>query len=126
MIIRFACYLSCLAGSAVFLNGCSDILDPGKVLSETAIPEWVYGKWQYNDDKGKQTTVTIFRDGSALGIDNTIGSWYYIEGGLYIVWMDGWTDVIVKDGGDYKKKGFAAGSATDGPPTNTSPAVKLP
>ena len=101
------------------------LVEPGKVLSETSVPNWVYGKWNYNDDKGKQTTVSIFEDGSALGIDNTIGSWYYIEDRLYIVWMNGWTDVITKDGSGYKKLGFKAGSPTDGPPTNTSPAQKL-
>lgn len=90
------------------------------------VADWVMGKWQYTDDKDNKTTVTLYPDGSAIAADESIGSWYYIDKTIYIVWDSGWQDLIEeKYGGGYKKLGFGPGVATSATPTNTSEAAKV-
>lgn len=114
---------------AVLPVGCSEFTNPDSAKAQTLVPDWVFGKWQYNDSEGKSVVVTIYSDGSALGDvlsnDDAIGSWFYTDGSLHIVWTNGWTDLIEKNG-DYKKLGFAPGVATTDVPTNRSKAEKLP
>lgn len=90
-----------------------------------SVAAWVMGTWQYNDESGKSTTVVLYPDGSALGSNGGIGSWYFIDQTIYIVWDSGWQDLIEKNyASGYTKKGFAPGIATSAFPTNTSEAVK--
>jgi hypothetical protein len=115
---------------AILPIGCSEFTDPGNAKAPTVVQEWVYGKWQYDDHDGKSVVVTIYPDGSVLGNnilsqDDAIGSWFFIDGTLHIVWMSGWTDLIEKKDG-YTKLGFAPGVATSDVPTNRSKAVKVP
>ncbi len=99
-------------------------------MSETnqsggSIADWVMGKWQYTDDTGKSTTVVLYPDGSALASDQSIGSWFYMDNTIHIIWDSGWQDLIEKNyGSGYKKLGFAPGVATSSSPSNTSEAVK--
>lgn len=114
---------------AVVPVGCSEFTDPDEVKAQTFVPDWVFGKWQYNDNEGKSVVITIYADGSALGNvlsnDDAIGSWFFIDGSLHITWTNGWTDLIEKRDG-YTKLGFAPGVATSDVPTNRSKAEKLP
>lgn len=89
------------------------------------IADWVLGKWQYQNDKEKTAIVTLYPDGSALGDDGSIGSWYFFDRDLSIVWISGWVDVIVKDGESYIKKGYAPGIPTSSAASNESKATKV-
>lgn len=116
--------LVCIA--AVMLFGCSNIVEPGKTESEIDAPHWPLGQWQMEDDKQQNTVVTLYPDGSALATSGTIGSWYITEDQLYILWMDGWMNVIHKGwDGSYVKMGFAPGVSSDSTPNNKSKAVKI-
>ncbi|MBA3602948.1 MAG: hypothetical protein H0W50_04765 [Parachlamydiaceae bacterium] len=107
-----------------FFPGCSQMSESN--ASGGKIADWVIGKWQYTDDKDKSTTVVLYPDGSAIGSDESIGSWYFIDKTVYIVWDTGWQDLIEKNyGSSYKKLGFAPGIATSTTPSNTSDAVKV-
>jgi len=105
---------------------CSEVIEPSKVDSPSIIPDWVMGKWQFKDDKGSQTTVTLYPDGSAIGTDDAIGSWYYIDSNIHVIWTSGWMNLIQKNYRGYVKLGFAPGVSTDDPSTNESEATKLP
>ncbi|HVQ11220.1 MAG TPA: hypothetical protein VMS19_04885 [Methyloceanibacter sp.] len=41
-----------------------------------------------------------------------------------ISWTSGWTTKIAKEGGKFVKTAFKKGAPLDGPPTNSSDAVK--
>lgn len=114
---------------AIMPVGCSEFTDPNSAKPQSIVPEWVYGKWQYTNNDGKSVVVTIYSDGSALGNilsnEDAIGSWFFIDGTLHIVWTNGWTDLIEKGNG-YTKLGFAPGVATSDVPTNRSKAEKMP
>lgn len=115
---------------AVGSSGCSNFTDPNEAKVRAVAPEWVFGKWQYNNNDGKSIEVTIYSDGSVLSNDilsngDAIGSWFFIDETLHIVWMNGWTDLIEKRDG-YTKLGFAPGIPTSDVPTNRSKAEKLP
>jgi hypothetical protein len=97
----------------------------GNRESETTLPSWVIGGWRVNDKEGKPITITLYMDGSALSNVSDIGHWYYVDNRVYIVWTNGWTDVIVNESGKYMKLGFAPGVATDTKATNSSKAEKV-
>lgn len=118
--LKYLIYFLLLA----FSPACSEMSESNS--SGGSIAEWVMGKWQYNDDNGKSVTVTLYPDGSAIGSDGAIGSWYYIDNTVYIPWDSGWQNIIQKNyGSGYTKKGFAPGVATSASATNTSEAIKL-
>lgn len=110
--------------SLLLLASCSDTIEPGKAESAVYIPDWAQGVWHYKNKENQSIKVTLYPDGSALGSDRSIGQWYFTHGGLYIVWTDGWTDMIEKDGSSFIKYGFAPGVATDDSASNQSPARK--
>jgi len=110
---------------ALMTVSCSEVIEPGKVDTPSIVPEWVIGDWQFTDDTGYKTTVILYPDGSAIGLDNTIGSWYYIDDTIHIVWTNGWMNLIKKHHQGYIKLGFSPGVATDDPSTNESEATKL-
>ncbi len=105
--------------------GCTGSDNPEKYEKEFFVPAWAEGTWQYNSSEGKKIEVTLYNDGSALGSDDSIGSWYSVEDRVYITWMNGWTDMLKQKGGGYEKLGFAPGVAVDATPTNTSAADKI-
>ena len=108
----------------VMSTSCSEVVDPNNAKQEVFVADWAIGKWQYLDDKGVKTVVTLYPDGSALGSDQSIGSWFFVDNEIHIVWTNGWQDLIRK-GIDYQKLGFAPGVATTDFPTNRSEALKL-
>jgi hypothetical protein len=156
----------CLVGTALFFS-CGDLIDSSKIVDDGASPQWPVGVWQFKDHTGRQSSVTIYRDGSALafpaskqgmaaGSDSTtsggaampkgevlqsnvnvpsgdnfasidaMGSWYFSDGRLYIMWMNGWTTVIAQQGENrYSKYGYAPGVSTDSSPTDSSAAEKI-
>lgn len=107
------------------LCGCPDVLSPGKTESEFYLAPWVIGKWKTRDESGVSITLTLLPDGSALGSNEAIGSWYFLETRVYINWVSGWIDVIEKQGNGFVKLGFAPGKPSDGTPTNRAPAEKI-
>lgn len=114
---------------AVMPVGCSEFTDPNNA-NQTFVQDWVYGKWQYDNNEGKSIVVTVYPDGSVLGNNilgnnDAIGSWFFIDGTLHIIWLNGWTDLIEKKNG-YTKLGFAPGVPTSDVPTNRSKAEKIP
>lgn len=120
----------------VVLSACSDgndseKIDPTKdietIKKDSAVADWVMGTWQFTNDNDKQTTVVLYPDGSAIGSEGGIGSWYYYDRQIHIIWTSGWMNLIQKAwGGGYEKTGYAPGDPTDGPSTNKSTATKLP
>lgn len=108
---------------AVMSIACSEITEPSEAKPKSLVPPSVIGKWQYDSDEnnGQKITVTLYPDGSALGSDQSIGSWFY-DGDIHIVWMNGWQDLIKKE---REKLGYAPGVATSDFPTNRSTAVKV-
>lgn len=124
--MKYLLFLLLAVGSA----GCSEFTDPSEAKIRAVAPEWVLGKWKYDTNDGKSIEVTIYADGSVLSNNilssgDAIGSWFFIDGTLHIVWMNGWTDLIEKRDG-YTKLGFAPGIPTSDVPTNRSKAEKLP
>ncbi len=105
--------------------GCSDITDPEKLESEVYIAPWAVGEWVIVNDKGNKITITIYPDGSVIGSDESIGSWFFVEKYLYITWMSGWVDMIKQQEGHYEKYGYEPGTPTDLKPTNQSEAIKV-
>lgn len=115
---------------AILTVGCSEFTDPKEADVHAIVPQWVTGQWQYDNNDGKSATVTVYPDGSVLGSnllgnDDAIGSWFFIDGTLHIVWTNGWTDLIEKGTG-YIKLGFPPGVATTDVPANRSKAEKIP
>lgn len=120
----------------LLLSACSGDNDSGKINPEpdsetikkdSAVADWVMGTWQFTDDTDKETSVVLYPDGSAIGADGSIGSWYYSDGQIHLIWTSGWMDLIQKNwAGGYEKTGYAPGNSTDGPSTNNSKATKLP
>ena len=124
--MKYFLFLLLLAGQV----GCSAFTDPNEAKTPAVAPEWVFGKWQYDNNEGKNIEVTIYSDGSVLSNNilsngDAIGSWFFIDGTLHIVWMNGWTDLIEQRNG-YTKLGFAPGIPTSDVPTNRSKAEKMP
>lgn len=117
--------LTALSFTALICVACSDITKPGETESKIDAPQWPLGQWRLEDDKAQSTIVTLYPDGSALATSGTIGSWYFAENQLYILWMDGWMNVIRKERDGYAKMGFAPGVASDSTPSNQSKAVKI-
>jgi len=114
--------LSCLL---ILTAGCSDITNPEKAESEVFVAPWAEGEWEIQNDKGEKITITIYPDGSVLGSDNSIGSWFFVEQYLYITWMSGWVDMIKKQDGHYEKFGYEPGTPTNLKATNQSEAIKI-
>ncbi len=107
-----------------FSPACSEMSESN--ASGGKIADWVIGKWQYTDDTDQSITVTLYPDGSAIGSNESIGSWYFIDKTIYIIWGSGWQNLIEKNySSGYKKLGFAPGVATSETPSNTSEAIKV-
>jgi hypothetical protein len=113
--------------SLVSLVSCSSDA-PTIETKKTSVPktlgDWAKGSWRYDGNDGVNVSVQLYPDGSALSNQGGIGSWYFIDNHINILWMDGWTDQLIKSGSEYIKKGYAPGQSSDGSPTNHSTAVK--
>jgi hypothetical protein len=117
------------------MTACSDVNNSGKVDDkkdldaierDIVVADWVLGTWKFNDDNDKETSVVLYPDGSAIGTNGDIGSWYY-DGEIHLIWTNGWMNLIKKGwSGGYEKTGYAPGDSTDGISTNKSKAIKLP
>lgn len=129
----YACAMAalCFMGAILFF-ACSDskqanssAQENSKKSSPNNATDWIVGQWRYSNRDGQPLDVSLYPDGSALSNQGGIGSWYYIDKRVYIVWMDGWTDTLKKYGLGYRQEGYAPGIATDFPPSNSSPAEKV-
>ncbi len=119
---NFFCSFTCLL---VLTAGCSNTTDPEKLESEVFVAPWAEGEWEIQNDKGEKITITIYPDGSVLGSDSSIGSWFFVEQYLYLTWMDGWVDMIKKQDNHFEKFGYEPGTSTDSKATNQSEAIKI-
>lgn len=85
------------------------------------------GVWQVKDTAGQPFEITLGADGSAKASlhEDMVGSWKAEGDSAVISWKTGWTTKITKEGGAYKKTGYREGTDLDGPPTNSSDAMKM-
>lgn len=84
------------------------------------------GTWAVNNTKGEPFEITLAADGTAKSTlpEADMGTWKE-EGGVAVIsWKSGWTTKIAKEGDKFVKTAFEKGAALDGPPTNTSDAMK--
>ena len=84
------------------------------------------GTWAVNNTKGEPFEITLAADGTAKSTlpEADKGTWKEEGGAAVISWQSGWTSKIAKEGDKFVKTAFKKGAALDGPPTNTSGAVK--
>lgn len=85
------------------------------------------GVWKVADTAGQPFEITLEADGSAKASlhEAMVGTWKAAGDSAVISWKTGWTTIIAKEGGGYKKTGFREGAPLDGPPSNSSDAVKV-
>ena len=76
--------------------------------------------------KGEPFEITLAADGAAKSTlpEADKGTWKEEGGAVVISWGVGWTTKIAKEGDKFVKTAFKKGAALDGPPTNSSDAVK--
>src|SRR5262249_35127088 len=84
------------------------------------------GVWTVKDSTGKPFEITLSGGGKASTTEAHAGAgtWKEEGGAAVIRWSSGWTTKIAKEGDHYVKTAFKKGAALDGPPTNSSDAVK--
>ncbi len=84
------------------------------------------GVWKVTDTAGQPFEITLSADGAAKATrgESMTGTWKEEGGAAVIAWNTGWVTKIVKDGEKYKKTTYAKGQPLDGPPANSSSAVK--
>jgi len=85
------------------------------------------GVWKVKDSAGQPFEITLSGDGKAKSSlhKEMIGTWKEEGGAAVISWQTGWTSKIVKEGDHFKKTGYRKGQPLDGPPSNSSDAVKV-
>jgi len=95
-------------------------------LSGTASASDWQGVWKVADTDGQTFYITLLSDGSAAStLEDGHGTWTTSAGKAVVFWGSGWHSVISHDGGASVKNAFKPGLSIDGPPTNTSDAVKV-
>jgi hypothetical protein len=84
------------------------------------------GVWAVKDTNGKPFDITLSADGKATSTQEKAmtGTWKEEGGAAVISWDTGWTTKIAKEGDKFVKTAFKKGAPLDGPPTNTSDAMK--
>lgn len=84
------------------------------------------GTWAVNDTKGRPFEISLAADGKATSTmpQADKGTWKEEGGAAVISWDSGWTTKIAKEGDKFVKTAFKKGAPLDGPPTNSSDAVK--
>jgi hypothetical protein len=106
------------------------ILAAGVVVAMTALTSFAAsefeGVWAVKDTNGTPFEITLSPDGKATTTQEQAGpgTWKEEGGAAVISWASGWTTKIAKDGDHYVKSAFKKGASLDGPPTNTSDAMK--
>ncbi|HEX9882093.1 MAG TPA: hypothetical protein VGA65_06260 [Hyphomicrobium sp.] len=84
------------------------------------------GTWKVKDTSGAPFEIVLAADGTASADrsgEGMSGTWTDEDGVAVIVWKDGWTTKIAKDGDSYKKTAYEGDASGD--PTNTSDAEKV-
>ncbi len=94
-------------------------------LASFAVSEFE-GVWAVKDTSGTPFDITLTADGNATSTQEKAmtGTWKEEGGAAVISWTTGWTTKITKEGDHYVKTAFGKGVPLDGPPTNTSDAMK--
>jgi hypothetical protein len=84
------------------------------------------GTWAVKNTNGEPFEIALAADGTAKSTlpEADKGTWKEEGGAAVISWESGWTSKIAKEGDKFVKTAFKKGAALDGPPTNTSDAVK--
>ena len=84
------------------------------------------GVWAVKDTNDKPFDITLSADGKATSTQEKAmtGTWKEEGGAAVISWDSGWTTRIAKDADKFVKTAFKKGAPLDGPPTNTSDAMK--
>ena len=84
------------------------------------------GVWTVKNNKGDPFEITLAADGKATSTlpEDPKGTWKEEGSAAVISWDSGWTIKLAKEGDKFVKTAFKKGAPLDGPPTNTSDAVK--
>jgi len=84
------------------------------------------GTWAVKDSGGKPFEITLAAGGAATATmpEAATGTWKEEGSSAVITWKSGWVTKITKEGDKFVKTAFKKGTPLDGPPTNTSDAVK--
>jgi hypothetical protein len=84
------------------------------------------GTWAVKNTKGEPFEITLSAGGAATSTlpEADKGTWKEEGGAAVISWESGWTTKIAKEGDKFTKTAFKKGAPLDGPPTNSSDAVK--
>lgn len=84
------------------------------------------GTWAVKNTKGEPFEITLAADGTATSTlpEADAGTWKEEGGAAVISWKSGWTSKIAKEGDKFLKTAFKKGAPLDGPPTNSSDALK--
>jgi hypothetical protein len=84
------------------------------------------GVWAVKNTKGEPFEITLAGDGTATSTlpEADKGTWKEEGSAAVISWDSGWTTKIAKEGDKFVKTAFKKGAPLDGPPTNTSDAMK--
>ena len=86
------------------------------------------GHWRVGIGGGDNGTfeIDLKANGRAhKSIGSTDGTWKVVNGEARISWDDGWTDVILKAGGKFRKEAYEPGRSVDGNPNSVASAEYL-
>lgn len=127
---------------ALVMVGCGPVADKDTVVpaksqqatpKKTAVPGEIAGVWSTSDEKGQPFDVVLFQNGQAIstwvkgpaGAKGQRGFWRVVDGGIYAVFDDGWSDRIVMRDGEPLHEGFAPGLSLAEAPTNSAKAQRF-
>ncbi|MBI3924212.1 MAG: BMP family ABC transporter substrate-binding protein [Armatimonadetes bacterium] len=84
------------------------------------------GRWLIHHTDGTPIRVTVRSDGTCASdwAAGEYGVWRFQDDRLFLVWTDGWLDVIQRSGEGFEKRGWGPGIPRDDPPTNLNRAEK--
>ncbi len=85
------------------------------------------GRWKIFHSDGKPIWVEVKADGSCRSdwAQGEKGRWKLEKGRLLLDWSDGWRDLIVVEGQQFRKIGYAPGVPLEGKPSNRTAAYKI-
>jgi len=104
-----------------------------EVSTKVALPDVSPGVWTTRDEKGQPFDVVLFQNGQAVSTwvngparaKGQRGFWRIVDGQIFVLFDDGWSDWIVMRDGEPVHKGFAPGLSLAESPTNSSPALRF-
>ncbi|MCC6124361.1 MAG: hypothetical protein IT426_05340 [Pirellulales bacterium] len=99
---------------------------------ETPLPpegkEYFLGSWHIYEDGRFSSTIALHGNGNARDprYHEKGGKWEWKDDRARILWKDGWTDVLKRDGDTVRKHSFAPGDPEERFPVNEGTAARSP